>query len=503
VSFIAMPEPVADPSLTSSSPSVWRTGRALFTAQVISGALGVFAWWIAARTHEPSAVGTALALTGGLMLAGLVGNLGLGSLLVAIVPSARRLERPVLAGSAFGLAIGAGGTLGLVVALVLQFIGGSAVDVVRQPVVVLALVLGAASWSGGVVADHLCVAIGRPRLAVARAMVSGITRLAILGATIAAGALSAQALVIGWAVASVMGLGVTIASLWARGSIAWSQPAFAATAAPMARQAVRTHHVINVLGQTPPMALPIILAGAGKPVQAAAFGAAWQIASVVGLLSPAVATGLFAAGSADRAKAAVLADTTRRQIMLVVSAAAAALAFIGPWLLARVGATYAAEGTTVLRLLAIALVADAWTNIEVARRRVAREFRRAAGLNAIITFTTLAVAVALAPRWGAIGAATAWLAGQMVGASSTLHLRPHRAPRSTAHEDLARLRVEPARTGERSGPIDPPAGSSPASHRHGRPRTARNRRRPASWTGVRYGPWPAAGGSRAGSDRAS
>lgn len=56
--------------------AVWRTGGALFVAQVVSGALGVLAWLLAALNYSAQSVGTALALVGALSWAGLIGNLG-------------------------------------------------------------------------------------------------------------------------------------------------------------------------------------------------------------------------------------------------------------------------------------------------------------------------------------------------------------------------------------------------------------------------------------------
>lgn len=475
-------------------------------AQAVSGGLGVIAWFLAARTHPAAAVGTALALVGTLTWAGLVGNLGLGSLLVGLLPRARRTERSAIAGTATATSAAVGALLGLAAALVLRLAGGGLAEAASRPAVVLALVVGGAGWSAGVVLDHVAVACGRPGLTVARAGIGGIARLVVLGATLLVGWRTGTALAVGWSSAIALGTAAEAVALWSHHHLRFHRQIVATTWAPLARRGIQTHYAVNVLGQTPPMALPVLLAVAGRPVQAAAFGAAWQIASTVGLLSPAVATGLFAAGSASAGTDGQpgAAATARRRLLLIVAPAAAALVVLAPQLLALVGPEYVATGTAALRILALGLVADAITNIEVARLRIGERYRSAAVINGAILVACLLVAAALVGSWGATGAATGWLAGELLGAAvALLVLRaaasalvtptaaaPAAAPRSTNHEDLARLRIAAPGPGERRGAAHAPPGRRPAFHgpRGGGP--ARHRRRPAPAPDARIGPSP-------------
>jgi len=486
------------------APTVWRTGRALLAAQLISGALGAAAWFVAARSHPAAAVGTALALVGGVMWAGLVGNLGLGSLLVSVLPAATRLERARLAALAVALATGAGLGLGLAIGAVLALGGTDLADACRNPVVLAALGLGGAAWAAGVVLDHAAVALAKAELALVRGAVSGITRLVLLAAAVAFGSTNAAALVAGWSLAAVAGVVVVTVTLRSCGDLTWDSHLSAVAAGPLARRAVRTHYGINVAGQTPPMALPIVLAAVGASVQAAAFGAAWQLAATVGLVSPAIATGLFAAGAADRAGAPRLARSAGRRTLAAVAVGSLILVVVGPWVLGIVGPTYRAQGTTALIVLAVALLVDAVTNIEVASLRVERRYRRATVVNGAIALVAIVGTVAAGPAWGATGAAIAWLAGQVVGAAvATNPLLLLTSPRSDPHEDLARLRVAPAQPRERGRPLDRPAGHGPAGDRARGRGAPRHTRRSAHGPGVRYGPWPARPSTTPGGDLAS
>ncbi len=493
--------PVTPP--TSPAPTVWRTGRALFSAQVLSGGLGVLAWLIAARTHPAAAVGTALALVGALTWAGLVGNLGLGSLLVGVLPGTRRIERAPLAGIGVGTAAVVGGGLGLVVAVALRLVGGGLAATASRPVVLVLLVVGGSAWSAGVVLDHVAIVSARPRLTVGRAGASGVIRLLLLGATFAVGWRSGTALLAGWAAAIAIGTAIEAIALWSNHHLSFDRRVISATWAPLARQGIRTHYGVNVLGQTPPMALPVLLAVAGRPVQAAAFGAAWQIASIVGLLSPAVATGLFAAGTADRQAVGRRTATTHQQVLAIVVPASVLLFVAAPRLLAAVGPEYVATGTTALRILAVGLLADAFSNIEVARLRIDERYRGAMAINGTILVVTLVGASALVPAWGSTGAAIAWLAAEVLGATVALLSLRLASSRSTAHADLARLRIAPAGPGERGGPAHAPPRRRPALHGPRGRGPARHRRRPAKAPDARFGAPPPIGGPDPGGDFAA
>jgi O-antigen/teichoic acid export membrane protein len=353
------------------------------------------------------------------------------------------------------------------------------------------LAAGGAAWSAGIVVDHVAVALARPHLALARAGVSGTARLAILWLTVALRWESAAALIVGWSAAIVLGTATAALALWSTHQVRFDRAVIRATAGPLARRGVRTHYGVNVLGQTPPMALPVVLAAVGRPVQAAAFGAAWQLTSIVGLVSPAVATGLFARASADRSTLARSAAATRRQTLAIVASSAAAMFVLAPRLLHAIGAEYAALGTTAVRILCVGLIADALTNIEVARLRTEERYRGAMAINATILVVSVVGAAVLASRWGASGAALAWTSGELLGAGVALLSLRLASSRSTNHADLARLRLAPAGPGERGGPTHAPPRRRPARPGPRGAGAARHGGRPPAATRPRVRPAPA------------
>lgn len=489
----------------STAPDVWSTGRALFVSQAVAGGLGALTWALAARTHPASEVGAAIGVVGGLTLAGLLGTLGLGSTLIGALPGVSRRIRPVLAGTGLQVAALAGAAAGSAVVLaLLAAAGGRVGGLASEPVVALAVIGGAAAWAAGVAADAVAVVVRRPGLAVLRAAISGGGRLVLLLAAIEADETTADALVIAWGASMALSTGIVALVLWGRGAIAHRPGSLRDRGPDLALSSVRSHFPINLLGQTPPMVLPLLLAVVSRPVEAAAFGAAWQIAAAVGMVSPAVATGLFASGSTQPEALGALARRTRRTTIASVAAAAGALALVGPSVLGLLGPTYQERGTVALWLLAGALVLDAVVNLDIAELRVARRYARALRVNGLIACTAVAATAAFGPRLGATGAAIAWLAAQAAGVALT---GAERAPtpirRDQADADLARARLEPAGAGERGGAIDAPAGRGPAPGGARGPRAARQPGGPEDHDNVRYGPWAAPPGARAEPDRAS
>lgn len=529
---------VPGPSRPDPHRDVWRTGRALYVAQAVAGALGVAAWLLAARTHPAAEVGLAVALVGALSWAGVAGNLGLGTLLVGDLPLTLRRDQPRLAAVAAAIAALAGASIALAAALALQAFGGSLGAAASQPVVVASLVAGGGAWAAGVVVDHVAVAQAVPQLAVVRSSVSGVSRLGLLGLALAVAPRSAAALVAGWSVACLAGTAVVVALLVRRDQLRWRAPLAQVHGPTLVRRALRTHYGINLAGQAPPLLVPVALALVSTAPQVAGFAAAWQLAAAVGLVSPAVATGLFAAGSATSDARAVghLARRTRRLTLAAVGLGSSALIVAGPWLLAKVGPAYAAIGSAALAILAVALVVDAITNVEVANLRLAERYGRAAAVNATIAVVAVGGTLAGGARWGATAAASAWLVGQAAGVGAaaiaarrahrrhgapTLHIvtapsdtdrgappttaaapRPSITPSRSTHEDLARVRLPPSGPDQRRGPGDRAAERRPARHRVGG-RGLGGHRRPASPGAGRFGPWAAPRGGRPGGGSAA
>ena len=83
-----------------------------------------------------------------------------------------------------------------------------------------------------------------------------------------------------------------------------------------------------------------------------------------------------------------------------------------PLVLGVVGQQYAAEGTTILRLVALAVIPRAVISLSVATARIDRDVRTMLAVQISVCILTVVSAVALMPRMGLSGAGVAYLGAQ-------------------------------------------------------------------------------------------
>ncbi|MEU8661733.1 lipopolysaccharide biosynthesis protein [Actinoplanes philippinensis] len=182
---------------------------------------------------------------------------------------------------------------------------------------------------------------------------------------------------------------------------------------PHVRTAVTGHHLINLTQAGPAALLPVLVTARLGPDANAHFYLAWMTASMLFMVSPAVASALYA----ERTNAAPVPVSRAAMVVLaMVGAPTAVLLIAGDRILALFSAGYAAEGGLLLQILVLAALPDAVANLAVAHWRSRNEFRLCRRLNLVRAVTCLALAWLLLPRAGVTGAGVAWLTGQTASA---------------------------------------------------------------------------------------
>lgn len=184
------------------------------------------------------------------------------------------------------------------------------------------------------------------------------------------------------------------------------------------------HHLVNLAQAGPAALLPVLVTARLGTDSTAHFYVAWMTASVLFMVSPAVASALFA----ERANAHAARLRNAAAVTAAVLAVPASILFVlgGP-ILGLFGDGYAAQGELLLKVLVLAAVPDAITNLAVAHWRSAGDLRRCLRLNVVRAAGCLGLAWFWLPA-GPASAGIAWLAGQtaaavLVGAYS-LRRRP-------------------------------------------------------------------------------
>ncbi|WP_433296088.1 lipopolysaccharide biosynthesis protein [Actinoplanes sp. CA-030573] len=404
--------------------SLARNSVLIMASTVGTSGLGYLYWMVAARELPRPAIGTATALISAATVVSMVANLGLGHMFIQRLPGAPAAAWSRIVGA--GLLLGCAATAAAAVAAVLVlpriernfgFLNG--------PVAAAGLVATAVALTASMLLDYVFVAHrasqGMLWRNLALAVGKVVTLLGLTASGLTAGRLSGSAaVVLAWTVPS---LAVTVVTL--RWSLSRLRPGYrlggalagAGLAGELAhvRGSLTGHHLVNLAQAGPSALLPVLVTARLGAADNAHFYMAWMTASVLFMVSPAVAAALYA----ERTNAAGRSASLPRASLVtlaVIGLPAAALFLFGGRILALFSPGYAAGGGPLLKLLVLAALPDAITNLAVAHWRSQHRLRRCLRLNLLMAAACLTLTWLWLPSRGIEAAGFAWLAGQSAGA---------------------------------------------------------------------------------------
>lgn len=331
-----------------------RNSGALLTGTGVTAAIGFVFWWIAAKYFSQEAVGVASAAISMISFLALVGECGLGTLLVGETlrkpdDSAGLISAAIIAAVALSSAL----CLGYLAVARLYppvFAFGGSLNPDLSGAVLFA---GCAITGLTMVLDSAFVGLLRSLLQTWRTLLASAFKLTLLLAAAYAGfAGSANTIVlalIGGQAVSVL----LIVAILAHDSQIWEPPNFRLLRG-LGRNVVG-HHLLNLAAQSPGLVMPVLVASILSAEVNAAFYAAWMIFNVI-LLGPAsLTTLLFTIGVVEPARI-----KQRLSFSLLICALASPIAWGGlmlgaDHLLSIFGPAYAAQGGPVLKILGTAI----------------------------------------------------------------------------------------------------------------------------------------------------
>lgn len=203
--------------------------------------------------------------------------------------------------------------------------------------------------------------------------------------------------------------------------------------------------------------LPLVVVRVVGPADGAYFFIAWTIAYSMYFISLNMATSLMVEGAVRRAS--VAQDTLRMfRLLMGLQTLAVVLAIIFANLILSVfNPAYAAQATTLLRLLALAVLPHGVNSIYLALARIRRQMGRIVLVQATVATITLTASVPLLGALGIAGVGVAWLVAQSAVAVVvfTTQLVPlWRRPPAAGIEDLTAIHSAPTVAGH-AQPIAP------------------------------------------------
>jgi O-antigen/teichoic acid export membrane protein len=188
------------------------------------------------------------------------------------------------------------------------------------------------------------------------------------------------------------------------------------------RSSLFGHHLINVGNVAPMYLLPVWVAARLSVTDNAYYYITWRLGSLFFMVSPAVATSLFAEGSHEASTIMRKARSSALIIGILLVPAMVVFFVGGSRILAVFGPSFPKHGLLLLYLLILSAVPDAITNIAVSVLRVRQRLSSAAFLNIGMAVLALVLAWLWLPMLGIAGAGWAWLAAQSAGTLAILIL---------------------------------------------------------------------------------
>ncbi len=440
-------------SLAGSTPLL-RNGSALMANAVVTGALGLAYWLLAARHYDPANVGRASAAYSALnLIAGITALSLIGAMARFIPQSGSRTGRLVRLG--YGLSA-VSAVVGSVIFLTIAGRGGSSysdLGGLRNGLIFTVCVI---IWSLFTLQDGVLIGLRNANWVTGENAAFGIAKIALLLPL--AAVIPHIGLYVSWMVPAA--LAVPLVNWLIFRKLLPRHANKQVTQPPPSRAQVGRFLAGDVSGALMLLAsislVPVLVAMFVAPGTNAYFYVAWTIGVTIDLLAANMALSLTVEGAFDPVKLAVHARAALRRISLILVPVALGAALLAPWILGLFGPGYAKYGAPILILLAAATLPRTLTEIYLGALRAQNRTSFVALVQGARAALILGLTIALTKSMGIVGAGVAVLISQLVLAIAVAPalLRILRADRHQPAEPpvQANQRIGPGLLAESTGP---------------------------------------------------
>lgn len=164
----------------------------------------------------------------------------------------------------------------------------------------------------------------------------------------------------------------------------------------------------------PGLILPVMVLNMLGAKQAAYYFIAYAVATLLFKIPAAVSTSLFVEGSYGED----IKKTAARSVLftyLLLIPASFIMYLCSHWVLAAIGAEYAAEGVSLLQVMVVSGLLAGLNSTYFAVQRIRKDMKGLIALSAVIGGGILGAGYVLMPTFGVLGAGYAWVAGNGIG----------------------------------------------------------------------------------------
>jgi LysM repeat protein/O-antigen/teichoic acid export membrane protein len=391
---------------------LYRNGYALILSAAATSGLGVVYWMLATRQYTAEVVGLNSAVISAMLFVAGVAQLSLVSVITRFLPRAGHATGRLVR-YAYALTLTAAALAGLLFVLGIRLWAPALAFLGDSPWLALWFVLATMAWCIFTLQDSVLAGLKQTVWVPIENVTFALAKLALL-------------LLLAW---SSAGLGIFAS--WTIPAAAVLLPvnylifcrllpqhthSSAAMAEPLNPRRIAGYAASNYLGAMLSLAvntlLPLLVLHQLGPRANAYFAQPWLIAGSLQLIAGNMAVSLTVEAATDRDR---LDGYTRRALIHSVRllAPAVALVLIGaPYLLHLFGREYAAEGATLLRLLALGTLPNLVNMLYLSVARVRNRIVAIVVVQAALCALTLGLSYPLLHLYGVSGVGIAWLTSQ-------------------------------------------------------------------------------------------
>jgi len=393
------------------APSLELNALALMAATGITALVGLGFWAVAARLPA-SEVGRASAVLSTATMLSLLASSNIGLLFSRVLASAGGKSRSVvLAG--YGAATGIGAILGVGFVLFIpnDALFDSWLDRATFPLLVVLFCIF-------VLQDWVLIGLRAARWVPLEQLLFALAKLGLL--VLFSALVLDGGIVLAWAIPCA--LAVLIINVLLLGRVLPNRPPPASGAAEMpSRRGLGiiflAEYATGAMAVVIPLTLPLIVVAQLGTEANAYYALPWLIAESLGLLIWNISSSYMVEASHDGPQIAALMRRTFRLSLLVGGLGVPFLLIAAPLLLSFLGPDYAAEGTTVLRLMVAAIPFTIIVLMYVTTSRVKNQMGRVVAIQLLSAIMVIGLALALIPRLGIDGAGWAYLIAEAIAAA--------------------------------------------------------------------------------------
>jgi O-antigen/teichoic acid export membrane protein len=276
--------------------------------------------------------------------------------------------------------------------------------------------VGTVTMTAGAILDYVFIAERAAGNMFSRNAVVAAAKVVVVVLIASVAGARALDLLSAWAAASVVGLALGMVLLWRRVRLDWPPGVAAATRIALGlRSRLAGHQLIGMGAALLPYVLPLLVTARLSTRDNAYFYTTWMMAGIFLIISPALSQSLFAEGTHNPDELFAKARSALGIIGAILLPGVVAGFLVGGTLLSAFGPSYEHHAVGLLRVVLLASIPDAVTNVYVAILRVHGRLVAAAGLNVAMGVGIVVIAWALLPSLGIIAVGWAFLVMQLCG----------------------------------------------------------------------------------------